>query len=92
MVVWIKKLGLYICLAPIYLYRFCISPLIAPRCRFIPTCSEYATDAFKQHGVLKGGALTAKRMCKCHCFYKGDRLDPVPPQKTSKKTADEIDT
>lgn len=67
-----------IVLSPVYFYRYCISPLIAPRCRFVPTCSEYAVEVIKTKGIIKGGWLTLKRLSKCHPFYKGCRHDPVP--------------
>ena len=63
---------------PIHFYRYAISPLLPPRCRFIPTCSEYALEAVEKHGVVKGGWLTGKRLCKCHPFSGCSGLDPVP--------------
>ena len=60
-------------------YQIIISPLIGPRCRFTPTCSNYAIEALKTHGVLKGGWLTLKRILKCHPLHEGG-YDPVPPK------------
>lgn len=71
----------------IKLYRYGISPLIGPRCRFYPTCSEYALDALKEHGPIKGTWLTGKRLAKCHPFHPGG-IDLVPssqPQQTPEK-------
>jgi len=62
---------------PILLYRWLISPVIGPRCRFLPTCSEYALDALATHGVLKGGWLALRRIGRCHP-WGGDGYDPVP--------------
>jgi putative membrane protein insertion efficiency factor len=62
---------------PIRFYRYVISPVLGPRCRFFPSCSEYAEDAFKAHGALAGSYLTAHRLLRCHPFCKGG-LDPVP--------------
>lgn len=62
---------------PIRFYRYVISPVLGPRCRFFPSCSEYAEEAFKTHGVLAGSYLTAHRLLRCHPFCKGG-LDPVP--------------
>ena len=59
-------------------YRKCISPHTPPSCRFSPTCSQYALEAIEKYGALKGGWLTAKRLMRCHPFYKGDWYDPVP--------------
>ena len=65
-------------LSLIRFYRKCISPYTPPACRFTPTCSQYALEAIEKYGALKGGWLTAKRLCRCHPFYKGDWYDPVP--------------
>lgn len=53
------------------------SRLIGPRCRFLPTCSAYAIGAFERHGPLRGGALVAKRLGRCHP-WGGHGYDPVP--------------
>lgn len=58
-------------------YRFFVSPLKSPCCRFVPTCSEYALEAVKKYGALKGSYLAVKRICKCHPFHRGG-YDPVP--------------
>ena len=58
-------------------YQLGISPLLGPRCRFYPTCSDYAIQAIRLHGVVKGSALAAKRMVKCHPGHPGG-IDPVP--------------
>jgi len=60
----------------IRLYRIGISPLLGPNCRFTPTCSAYAIEAIEKKGVLKGGWMTVKRICKCHPFHPGGD-DPV---------------
>ena len=59
-------------------YQRHISPGIPPRCRFIPTCSQYAAEAITRYGAAKGGWLAVKRFLRCHPFYKGDFYDPVP--------------
>ncbi|MBV6633716.1 MAG: membrane protein insertion efficiency factor YidD [Alphaproteobacteria bacterium] len=64
-------------LALVYFYRYVISPLIGPSCRFQPTCSEYALDALKLHGPVKGTWLTVKRISKCHP-WGSHGYDPVP--------------
>ena len=58
-------------------YQLAISPYLAPRCRFLPTCSEYSIEAIKKHGAVKGGYLSIKRICRCHPFG-GSGFDPVP--------------
>ncbi|MCL1827906.1 MAG: membrane protein insertion efficiency factor YidD [Oscillospiraceae bacterium] len=61
-------------------YRRFISPLTRPTCCFVPTCSQYALEAFEKHGALKGTLLSVKRIIKCHPFHKRehDFYDPVP--------------
>jgi putative membrane protein insertion efficiency factor len=67
---------------PIRLYRLFLSPLVGPACRFSPSCSEYAMDALHQHGPVKGIALAARRLSRCHpiSWLGGSSgFDPVPP-------------
>ena len=66
-----------ILLFAISMYRKWISPLFGPKCRFIPTCSEYGYVAISRHGAWKGGWLAIKRVCKCHPFTPCG-CDPVP--------------
>jgi len=63
----------------IQLYRWTLSPLLGPRCRYMPSCSEYAGDAIEAHGVWKGGWLGVMRICRCHP-WGGHGFDPVPAQ------------
>ena len=64
-------------LALISFYRQWISPLLAPRCRFIPSCSSYGLEAVARHGALRGSWLTLKRLLRCHPFTPCG-CDPVP--------------
>jgi hypothetical protein len=61
----------------IRLYQWIVSPLIGPRCRFYPSCSNYAHEAIGRFGVLHGGWLAVKRIARCHPWHVGG-LDPVP--------------
>lgn len=61
----------------ILFYQRWISPLLPPRCRFYPSCSEYALVAIKHHGGMKGSLLATKRICRCHPLSAGG-YDPVP--------------
>ena len=61
----------------IQFYRYAISPLIPPRCRYTPTCSQYALEAIQKYGAVKGGWLALKRICRCHP-WGGHGHDPLP--------------
>ncbi|HEY3808741.1 MAG TPA: membrane protein insertion efficiency factor YidD [Steroidobacteraceae bacterium] len=58
-------------------YQLTISPLLGPRCRFYPCCSQYAIEALHQHGSGRGIWLTLRRLARCHPFHAGG-YDPVP--------------
>ena len=64
-------------LQTIRFYQKQVSPLLPPRCRYIPSCSEYAVQAVEKYGAAKGSFLAAKRLLRCHPFHKGG-YDPVP--------------
>jgi len=66
---WLQRL--------ICLYRRLVSPLLEPRCRYLPTCSEYAHKAVGEYGVVRGTWLAVKRVGRCHPFHQGG-YDPVP--------------
>jgi uncharacterized protein len=61
----------------IRLYQLTLSSLMGRSCRFLPSCSEYATEAIEKHGVFCGGALALRRMGRCHP-WGGEGFDPVP--------------
>ncbi len=61
----------------IRLYQVSVSPFLTPRCRFLPTCSDYAREALTEHGPLAGGRLALWRLCRCHP-WGGSGYDPVP--------------
>jgi putative membrane protein insertion efficiency factor len=58
-------------------YQVAISPLLPASCRFVPTCSAYAAEAIARHGAVKGSALAARRLARCHP-WGGSGHDPVP--------------
>jgi putative membrane protein insertion efficiency factor len=58
-------------------YRYALSPLIPPRCRFQPTCSAYALEAIERHGPWRGTRLAVGRILRCHPLCQGG-WDPVP--------------
>ena len=72
-----KKLLSAILLLPIRFYKACISPMLPPSCRYVPTCSQYAIEAIQIHGPLKGLWLAVKRILSCHP-WGGSGYDPVP--------------
>jgi uncharacterized protein len=60
-------------------YQLTISPWLGARCRFYPSCSQYALEAVERHGAWRGSWLSARRLARCHPFCHGG-FDPVPPQ------------
>lgn len=63
--------------AAIRAYRYIISPMLGPTCRFYPSCSCYAEEALQQHGAIRGSYLTVRRLMRCHPWHEGG-YDPVP--------------
>lgn len=61
------------------LYRRFVSPLIPAHCRYHPTCSEFAVEAIRAHGALRGSVLAVRRIGRCHPWAPGG-VDPVPPK------------
>ena len=68
--------------AAIRAYRYFISPMLGPSCRFYPSCSCYAEEALQRHGALRGSFLTVRRLARCHPWHEGG-YDPVPPSATN---------
>ena len=62
---------------PIRFYRLAISPLLAPHCRFYPSCSAYAEESLRRHGAVKGMYVALHRVLRCHPWAEGG-VDPVP--------------
>ncbi|SFI66205.1 membrane protein insertion efficiency factor YidD [Caulobacter sp. UNC279MFTsu5.1] len=65
-------------------YKTTLSPFIGRQCRYLPTCSEYAAQALKDHGPLKGSWLAVGRICRCNPFG-GSGYDPPPPPRAPRK-------
>lgn len=59
-------------------YRYALSPLLPPSCRFHPSCSEFAEQALAEHGLWRGGWYSVGRICRCGPWHRGG-FDPVPP-------------
>ncbi|HAU06571.1 MAG TPA: membrane protein insertion efficiency factor YidD [Gammaproteobacteria bacterium] len=66
------------------LYQYIISPLLGPRCRFSPTCSQYMIDAIQRFGVIRGLILGLRRLLRCHPWHTGGH-DPVPESTVDKR-------
>jgi len=61
-------------------YRYFLSPMLGPACRFHPSCSQYADEALARHGLFSGGWLAARRLCRCGPWHPGG-YDPVPESR-----------
>jgi len=65
-------------------YQLLLSPMLGPRCRFYPSCSNYAIEALRVHGAARGSWLAARRVGRCHPWNAGG-VDPVPPKEGGPK-------
>ena len=65
--------------AAVVAYQWTLRPILGANCRYMPSCSEYARDALREHGAFVGSALAARRICRCHP-WGGFGFDPVPPR------------
>ncbi|MGH3626591.1 MAG: membrane protein insertion efficiency factor YidD [Sciscionella sp.] len=72
-------------------YRRFLSPLFPPACRFYPSCSAYAVQALREHGALRGGWLTLRRLLRCGPWHPGG-VDPVPPRSDAVTDGPATDT
>ena len=73
----LKKILIFPLIFFIKIYQSIISPLFPPTCRYKPTCSEYAIQSLKKHGLIKGVYLSIKRVVNCHP-WGGSGYDPIP--------------
>jgi putative membrane protein insertion efficiency factor len=72
----VNSISQNVVLALLRIYRWAISPLLPPACRYVPTCSEYAMEAVERYGAIRGSAMAVWRVLRCHPFTQGG-LDPV---------------
>ncbi len=73
----LKKILVFPLIFLVKIYQSIISPLFPPTCRYKPTCSEYAIQSLKKHGLIKGVFLSIKRVVNCHP-WGGSGYDPIP--------------
>ncbi len=73
----IKNILIFPLVFLIKFYQMCISPFTPSACRFTPTCSQYALEALRKHGLFKGSWLALRRILRCHP-WGGSGYDPVP--------------
>ena len=71
-------------------YQLGVSPLLGPRCRFYPSCSQYALEAIAAHGSLRGCWLAVRRLARCHPFQSGG-YDPVPPAAGARHSTSDLE-
>jgi uncharacterized protein len=67
----------HVAVGAVRIYQWTVRPVIGANCRFLPSCSDYAIDAFRAHGALRGSGLAARRILRCHP-WNGGGYDPVP--------------
>ena len=79
----LNKIIIFPLLIIIKVYQLLISPILRSNCRFLPTCSEYAIESLKSHGLIKGIILTIKRIARCHP-WGGHGYDPIPSKNLKK--------
>lgn len=82
----LRKASLVPFLLPVFAYRKLVSPFLAPRCRYYPSCSTYAVDALKAYGPIRGSILALWRLVRCNPFSDGG-FDHVADQKVFKSHA-----
>lgn len=73
----VPALSARVLIAPIIAYQRFLSPMLPPSCRFAPSCSQYAVEALREHGAIRGLWLAVCRLARCHPFHPGG-YDPVP--------------
>jgi putative membrane protein insertion efficiency factor len=79
----LSSLPAHLAVTAILMYQSMVRPLLIGSCKFFPSCSDYAVEAFQTHGFLRGTKLTIARLIRCHPFATGG-LDPVPPPQESR--------
>jgi hypothetical protein len=76
----VRRITRELIVAPLRAYQRLISPLLGPRCRYAPSCSDYAIQAIREFGILRGLVLVGWRLLRCNPFSHGG-LDPLSAQR-----------
>jgi putative membrane protein insertion efficiency factor len=74
----------YLGMGLIWVYQHTFSIILPSSCRFTPSCSQYGYTAIERFGLIRGGWMAIRRIARCHPFYTGSLIDPVPELTTSK--------
>ncbi|MFN3700900.1 MAG: membrane protein insertion efficiency factor YidD [Alphaproteobacteria bacterium] len=74
----LSRVAIKLLQAPVYFYRYVISPWLPKSCRYHPTCSRYMIEALEKHGAVKGLYLGIRRVLSCHPWSRRNYDDPVP--------------
>jgi hypothetical protein len=85
----LSRAGVWAIALVIRAYQLLVSPLLGANCRFTPTCSHYALEALREHGVWRGLGLAAWRILRCNPFG-GSGYDPVPPSRRTIRPASSL--
>jgi putative membrane protein insertion efficiency factor len=80
----LRQALIWVLLLPLRAYSRLISPALPARCRYYPTCSAYAEEAVRRHGIIRGGTLAAWRIVRCNPFSRGG-VDEVPPPRSGRR-------
>jgi putative membrane protein insertion efficiency factor len=81
--IFMRQIGKLVVLGLLRGYKFAISPMVPPACRFVPTCSEYAMEAVERYGAVRGGLMALGRVLRCHPLARGG-YDPVVKRQSSR--------
>jgi putative membrane protein insertion efficiency factor len=78
------NVGTIVAVGAVRAYQWTLRPMIGAHCRFFPSCSDYAIEAFRTHGVVRGGGLAAWRIVRCNPWCDGGEV-PVPPAHATER-------
>jgi putative membrane protein insertion efficiency factor len=79
----LKQYAKFVTLQLLQAYKWAVSPILPPACRYVPSCSEYAMEAVERYGALRGAWMALTRVLRCHPFARGG-YDPVVREKAER--------